>query len=241
MATFLKICQDVVRECGIEDGTDSSARPTTVTGQSGELNRIVNYVRDFYQELQDEQDWRWMRKKFTLQTVSGTGEYAYTACTDVDTAAAITRFKSWRLNDRRNPPKIYLTSSGVGAEVFLSFTRWYNFEYLYKTGSLQTQTSLPLTITVNPANKIELGIKPNDIYTVTGDYNMSAQILTADGDTPEMPSDYHRLIMYGAMQWYAMHESAPEVLMRAERGINRIRRLLVRNQTEPFRFGGPVA
>ena len=241
MSTYLQLCQDVARECGVAGGADTSPKPTAVTGQTGELNRIVNWVADAYEEIQGSRNWRWLRKSFTVDTVDGTDTYAFGVCTDVDDAALITRFKTWRLDDPRNPPKIFLTTTGVGGQVLLTWAPWDNFEYLYKTGSLQTQTSQPIHITVNPKDEIQLGITPNDIYTLTGDYHKSAQILAADGDTPEMPSAYHKLIMYQAMEYYGLFESAPEIIARAQKGIKRINNQLKRNQDPPFRVGGPMA
>ena len=241
MATYLQLCQKVARECGIAGGTDLAPKPSAVTSQIGELNRLVNWVADAYKEIQEARNWRWLRKKFTVDTADGVNTYAFGVVTDVEDAAVITRFKAWRLNDRNNPPKLYLTSSGVASQVFLSWTVWDNFEYLYETGALQNQTSQPVHITVNPNDEIQLGITPNDIYTLTGSYWRSAQILAADGDIPEMPVQYHDLIMYQAMEWYGMYESAPEIIMRAQKGINRIMNQLKRNQEVPFRLGGPLA
>lgn len=241
MATFLKICQDVARECGVAGGADASPKPTTVVGLSGELNRIKNWVADAYSEIQGSRNWRWLRKDFTVDTVAGTDTYAFTDCTDIDDNAIISRFKTWRLDDRRNPPKLYLTSAGIGAQVFLSFTAWDNFEYLYKTGSLQNQTSQPVHITVNPKDEIQLGITPNDVYTLTGSYHKSAQILALDADVPEMPSSYHDLIKYQAMEFYGIFESAPEIVSRAQRGIKRLTSQLNRNQGQAFRISGPLA
>ncbi len=241
MSTYLQICQNVARECGIAGGADISPKPSTVTGQIGELNRLVNWVADAYSEIQGARNWRWLRKKFTVDTVDGTNTYAFGVVTDVDDAAVITRFKEWRLDDRRNPPKIHLTSAGVGSQVFLSWTRWDNFEYLYETGALQNQTSQPVHISVNPKDEIQLGITPNDIYTLTGSYHRSAQILAADGDIPEMPVQYHDLIKYQAMEYYGYFEAAPEIIARAEKGKNRLMNQLRRNQETSFRVGGPLA
>ena len=241
MATFLKICQDVARECGVAGGADPSPKPTAVVGQSGELNRVVHWVADAYKEIQGARNWRWLRKKFSVNTVDGTDTYAFGDCTDVDDAALITRFKEWHLDDPRNPPKIYLTTTGVGGQVLLTWAPWDNFEYLYKTGALQTQTAQPIHITVNPKDEIQLGITPNDDYTLIGDYHKSAQILAADGDIPEMPIAYHDLIKYTAMEYYALFESAPEILTRAEKGKIRLMNQLKRNQERLFRTGGPMA
>jgi len=241
MSTYLKICQDVARECRVGGGADPSPQPLSVTGQRGELNRIVHWVRNAYEEIQNARNWRWLRKKFVVDTVAGTATYAPGVCTDVDDAALITRFKTWRLDDRRNPPKIHLKTTGVGGQVFLSWSMWDNFSYLYETGTLQTQTSQSIHITVNPEDQFQLGIVPNDIYVVSGEYHKSAQILTNDTDIPEMPVDYHNLIMYKAMKYYGLSESAPEIIIRADDGIRLVGNQLNRNQSMPFRMGGPLA
>jgi hypothetical protein len=241
MATFLKICQDVARECGVAGGADASPRPTTVVGQSGESNRIVNWVADAYVEIQSARSWRWLRKDFTFDTVSGTDTYAFGAVTDVDTAAAITRFREWRVKDRRNPPRLYLQSAGVNAQVFINYMRWDIFESIYKIGAVQSQTSQPTSITINPDDELVLALTPNDVYTVTGSYIRSPQILAADGDVPEMPDAFHSLIKYQAMEYYGIFESAPEIISRAQRGISRVMNQLKRNQEPVIRRGGPLA
>lgn len=241
MSTYLQICQDVARECGVGGGADTSPKPNAVVGQTGELNRITHWVADAYVEIQNGESFRWLRKKFSVDTVAGTDTYAFGVCTDVDDAALITRFKTWRLNDPRNPPKIFLTATGNGGQILLTWAPWDNFEYLYKTGSLQNQTSQPIHITVNPKDEIQLGITPNDIYTLIGDYHKSPQVLAADGDVPEMPSHYHDLIKYQAMEFYGLFESAPEIISRAQKGIRRITNQLKRNQSQPFRIAGPLA
>ncbi|PCJ39143.1 MAG: hypothetical protein COA71_14600 [SAR86 cluster bacterium] len=241
MADYLTICQDVARECGIAGGADASPKPTAVTGQIGELNRVVNWVADAYTEIQGARDWRWLHKKFTVDTVDGTDVYASGAVTDSDAAATITRFKAWHVDDPINPPKQFLKSSGTGSEVFLAFVKWPYFEHLYKTGSLQDQKSQPIHITVNRKDELQLGLTPDAVYTVTGYYLRSAQILAANTDTPEMPSDYHSLIKYQAMEYYGIFESAPEIIARAQFGMRRIMNQLKRNQEAPFRIAGYLA
>lgn len=241
MTTFLKLCQDVTRECGISGGTDLTPKPTTTVGQIGELNRVVNWVITAHKEIQNARSWRWMRKKFEFDTVADQDTYLFSAVTDVATSNAITRFKSWRLNDRRNPPKIFLKSAGETSQIFLSWVTWDNFEFLYHTGAIQAQSAQPIHITVSPDNEIVIGMSPNDVYTLRGDYYRSAQILTADDDVPELPEDYHDLIMYQAMEYYGLYESAVEIISRAQSGSVRLMNQLRRNQAEGFRKGSPLA
>lgn len=238
MSTYKEICQDVARECDIAQG---ETVPTSVTGQIGELNRIVNWVTDEYKRLQNQTRWRWLRRPFKLTTTADDDKYAFSDAKDAIDDATITRFRSWRLTDVHNPPKIYLQSSGVGSQVLLSWCSWNQFQFLYKTGSLQDQTSQPVHITVDPQDNIRLGLTPNDTYVVTGEYYRSPQILAADADEPEMPEEYHELIMYMALRRYALFESAPEILQVAKDGIRQYGNALRHTQGPRFRFQGPLA
>ena len=238
MATNLELCKKLAVQVGITNGG-----PTDVTSQTAgsELQRIVDWINDAYTEIQGDLEWKWLRKKFTLAISDGDDSYAFGDCTDVDDASAITRFKEWHLADRRNPPKMYLTSVGVSGETLLTWDVWDNFEYLYKTGSIQDQTARPSHISVDPALNIRLGLTPNDSYTVTGTYHKSAQLLTADADVPEMPARYHDLIVYNAMMYYADYKSAPDVERRALKGIRRLRPQLRVNQGPTIRVAQALA
>ncbi len=236
--TFLQICQSFCGECGIAGG---ESVPSSVTGQTGELARGINWVKQRWKKIQNSNNsnWRWMRVGFTVNTVADDDTYASTDCTDVLTSTAIARFKRWRIQDRNDPAKIYLTSSGVGTQTWLTYLDWDDFKAIYRIG---TQNSgFPAHITIDPQNNLVLGPAPNGIYTVTGDFVRSAQELSADGDTPEMPSDFHELIVYEAMQDYGYFEAAPEVLARGKELAAPLKRQLQADQLPTFRMAGPMA
>lgn len=234
MSTFLEICENTRRECKV-NGTISA-----VTGQTGMLNDIVQWVIQQYTQIQNMNDgrWRWMRRVFTLATVAGTDSYAYGDCTDVDAGDPISRFNAWRVDVVRDRPKIYKTADGVGGETHLIYLPWDKFKLLYKIGT-QNQGK-PVHITVDPQDNLVLGPNPDDAYTITGDFWRSAQILAADGDEPEMPSQFHDLIMYRAMEQYALTKSAEEIMQKAGFGIRRLQTQLELNQLPKIRLGGPL-
>ena len=236
---FLSLCVEAQRECDIT-GTDIAA----VTNQVGELRRVVNWVIQAWTEIQNRHAsgpyWKWMRSVFTVDTTSGDDTYAGTDCTDSRLSAAITRFSRWwELDDRGcSNVKIYLTSAGVASERYLAFMDWATFRYTYKLG---TQTNgYPAHFTIDPQNNLVLGPKPDGIYTVSGEYQMSAQVLAVNGDTPEMPSQFHQLIVYGAMRKFAGFESAPDVLSRAVTEGNKVMRQLELNQLPPVTIAPPL-
>jgi hypothetical protein len=208
------LVQDAVRECDI-----SGPPPTTVLTQPKEIDRVVNWVADAYTELQSlRQNWRWLRSRFTLNTAPNDDTYAGTDCTDSRTGTPITRFSRWWMRNELDEPGItrYLASAGVAGEVWLVPLEWSTFRRIYRRGVQTLARSNPVHVTVDPQNNLCLGPNPNDIYTIQGEYQMSAQVLAANADVPEMPAQFHRLIVYKAMLKYAFFESAPEVKQRAE-------------------------
>ena len=231
---FLEIGQKIRSQTGLGSG------PTTMVGQTGQLARVVEWADDSYTEIQNMHGglWRWLRREFTLSTSASDSSYAFGDCTDVDAGTAITRFKSWRVHDYVDRPRIYLTSSGVATETYLTYLPWDSFKLIYKIGT--EQTGFPAHISVDPQNNLRLGPTPNAVYTITGDFYRSAQTLSENTDTPEMPADYHMLIVYHAMEHYGYFSVAQEALARAERLGRRMLRSLEHNQLPQMTARGPM-
>ena len=238
MSTFLQLAADLRQEA-----TDSGSGPLTVLSQFGELGRFVKWITNAYAELQQtREDWLWMRRNFTVDTVAGTDSYAYTDCTDSTTATAIARFARWYEGyDTTGFPyfSAYLTATGVGDQQPLLSIDWDTFRRLYKFG---TQTNArPAHVAVGPDLKFYLGPKPDAVYTVGGTFQLGPQILAADGDEPEMPSRFHNLICYEAMSKYGGSRVAPEAMLRAAGEGGRLRSALELDQLPKMGYGEPLA
>lgn len=234
---FLAICQRLRQECDV-----AGTGPSAVTGQTGELKRVVDWAASAWDEIQGKYpNWRWMRSRWSVNTVAGTDTYAATACTDTRLSASLARFKRWWPFDEngRSNVKIYLQSSGVGTERWISFLPWPNFLAIYRIGT--QNNGVPAHFTIDPQNNLVLGPKPDGIYVVSGEYQMSKQSLAADGDTPEMPADYHMLVVYEGMKKYAGFEAAPEVYQRGAREGGVLWRQLELDQKPPPTLGEPLA
>lgn len=237
MSTYLELCQKLRRECRI-----AGTGPSAVTGQTGLLERVVGWIPDAYRDIQLRcPSWRWMRTEFTVNTVDGTDAYAYGACTDVKTGQAITRFRAWWAHDRRAPFKCHRTSDGVATQGYLIYLPYSTFRHTYKFGAQQSQTGQPAHISVDDSNRIVIGPNPNGVYTISGEFQRGAQILADDDDEPDMPEDYHDLIVYYAMQRYAASSIAAEVLARANLEGGRLLRALERDQMPAMILGGALA
>ncbi len=237
----LELCNMLAREAGVSGGNTAF---TTVVGVTGELDRLVGYIDNAWEEVQNAHmdagdNWRWMRVGFTLQTVAAQDAYAFGAAIDDLTTAAITRFRKWMIQDEDDPPKIFLTSGGVSGQGWMSFIVWNDFKFLYKIG---TQVdSQPYHITVDPQNNLVLGPQPGDIYTVSGDYLRSAQTLPLDTDIPEMPVDFHKLIVWKALVAYGLFESAPECITKGEHYATTYMGDLENDQLSRIGVQGPMA
>lgn len=234
---YLALCRQAVQDC---DVSGSGTTPTTVVSQTGQLKLIVDWVKNAYIEIQNKHtDWRWMRRQFTFNTVNNDGIYEYGDCTDVDASAVITRFDRWWADDYEFPFTIYAQAAGVAAERDLQYLPWSYFKRMYRRG---TQVSgPPAHVSVDDANRLVLGPKPDGIYVVSGEFQRSAQILAADADIPEMPTQFHMLIVYRAMMKYAGFESAPEVYDTGNAQATMMIRQLEANQKPMPRMAPPLA
>lgn len=234
--TYLSLCQDTRRECRV---AGTSTTPSTVVGQTGRLGDIVAWVAQAYTEIQEAKDWNWLRSTFTVNTVANDDTYAYGDCTDSRLSAVITRFSKWWLrNGDESNITLYLTSAGVGGENYLTPIDWIDFRERYKRGT-QT-TGQPIHVAIDPQGNLVLGPKPDAIYTINGEYQMSPQTLTADADVPEMPTRFHSLIMYRAMEKYGAANGAPEVFNRGGYEGGKKVRALERNQLPDVTLNGPL-
>jgi hypothetical protein len=182
-----------------------------------------------------------MRSSFTVNTTASDDTYAYGDCTDVGTGVAIDRFRCWWPQDRLNPFTQFLTSGGVSGQQWLIWMPYEQFYQVYKFGVQQSSTGQPIHVSVDDQDQIVLGPNPNGIYTVRGMFQRGAQPLTADGTTPDMPADFHDIIVYYAMERYAANSVAPEVLARAKLEGGRLMRALEQSQLPQIRMGRPLA
>lgn len=213
---YLQLCQRVRQECGI-----SGTGPVTVVSQSGEMKRIVDWVATAWEEIQQEYptwSWNWLRGTFTLPTVAGTDTYDYTD------AGIVSRFAQWKPDTF----SIYKASQGVAGEVELVYVPYENWRRVYEIG-VPVQ-GFPQHVTVKPDLTLALGPVPDDVYTVTGDYVLTPQTLSANTDTPAMPEQFHMAIVYLAMMYYGRYEAAAEIYADAQIKYQQVLRRIAMNQ-----------
>lgn len=226
---FLQLCQRTRQECGV-----SGSGPTTVTGQTGQLLKIVDWVAQAWVEIQTMRpNWRFMWKEFSFNTVAGTRDYS---TSDV----SITDLDQWDTSSFL----IYKTATGTSDQNELPFLEYRDWRPAYRVRMAERANDRPILFTLLPDDdSVRFEPCPDAIYTIDGDYKRTAQVFSASADEPTgLPSKFHMMIVYKAMQHYGFHESAPDVLANGEAWFNEWLPILEREQLPSMRIGAePVA
>jgi len=190
MADYLSICKDFRSKAGI-----AGTGPVAVTGQVGEYQRIVTWVREAWVKIQTlPYDWTWMWAEYTpFETIASTSDYVLTNV-DVIHTDSITLFK---------------TSVGPSAKYRVRYEDWKGFQL--KFGAVTSDDGTPTVVTRMPSGGLRFYPAPDVPYTVGFEYQTDAQVLTANADTPAIPSQYHDIILYRALLDYAGYEETTDV------------------------------
>lgn len=221
---FLELCQAVRREAGI-----SGSGPTAVTNQIGEMDRVVNWVKTAWNDIQTMRpNWMWMRATFIFNTTASDHDYTPAQ------AGIASRFSAWSPTSFR----IYKTSAGLSNQYHLPEISFDDFRRIYLTNTRVEGT--PVCFAIAPDLSIVLGPFPDGIYTVEGEYWKAPQTLTANADTPEMPAQFHPLIVWKALEHYGYFESATEVIARAQKEMKFYRNRLQLNQLPDTAMAEPL-
>jgi hypothetical protein len=225
--TFLELCQAVALYSGTGDGN----KPTTVTGQTGRLALIVNWVQDAWQELQYSRNaWGFMRSDFTSELIGGQAEYT---ADDL----GITDHAQWVQDGVMT---IYLETDQAG-ESFLPWIDYRLWKEQYDRGT-PTDTK-PTCVAMSPDNKLCFGPKPDtaNTYVVRGQYIKAPQELTSDADEPSLPERFHKIIMWKALISLADFDEAATHMQTARRRYGELLFALERDQLhERITIGAPA-
>lgn len=221
--TYLELCQRLRQEAGL-----SGTGPASVLSQTGEMKRIVDWVASAYEDIQNlHATWRFLRTDFSFSTIASTQDY-------LPTSVSLSDFGSWIKNDIR----IY---SSVADEDSLEYCPWEIFRQAYYFGSNRTQTGRPTVITVKPNNALALWQIPNDVYTVNGEYYKTAQSMTANADSPLIPTRFQMIIVWKGLMHYGAYAGADEKYAHGSNEYKKLLALLEYDQLEDFTFGEPLA
>lgn len=203
---------------------ESGASGDDITVLSGNLPRetarLKQWTADAWKEIQllHERHWRFLYKESTGFTVPvGASVLNPTEYAAEDVA-------EWGLRSFRIAPPLSARKDSVP----LQFVDYYDFRD--NDGRDPMITGKPLVFTVHPNTEaIHIAPAADAEYVLFYDYRKQPQSLIDASDIPIMPGRFHDLIVYYALEKYALFESAQEALVKAQQGK---RRLLPELQTD---------
>lgn len=221
--TFLEICQRTRELAGI-----AGTGPTTTVNQTGEMGRLVNWVKQSWIDIQNlQQTWNFMLTDLSFTTVQGQGDYTLANMN----ASTLRKLDGESL-------RCEVTASGYQNRQFLEKWDWAQFRDMYRFNTLTP--GRPVRFAVDPKNKsVCLAATPDATgYTITGRYWTQPVTLAADADVPAMPEQFHMLIAYWALSKYAGYEAATEAKQEAMENTARLLNALSVDQLPDMLLGG---
>lgn len=142
----------------------------------------------------------------------------------------------------RDTIRCYPTATGVSGEQFLDSIAFDAWRDAYMLGAMRSVQTRPVVVAVGPDQSLNLGPPPNGLYTITGDYWTGPTVMVADTDLPTgLPTRFHNLIIFMAMEKYGYFESAGDVIQRALKEGGETMRQLEVARMPMMGFGGALA
>ncbi|MES2942924.1 MAG: hypothetical protein V4772_08650 [Pseudomonadota bacterium] len=220
---FLSLVQRAASECG------AANVPQSVLGQTGEALRFVNWVNEAWNDIQSShQDWLWLRSSTSFALTQGQAIY-----TPVECGISSGNFGDWD----RETFRYYTTASGLPTEMFVGYMDYDKWRDIYQFGSQRDVESQPIHATITPDKSLGMGPSPAAGYTFSADYYLAPSYMAANADIPLLPTQFHLLIVYGAMMSYAAFESAQEVYQRGEKKYKEVMQKLIVDQLPELMVG----
>ncbi|WP_404466263.1 hypothetical protein LG331_08235 [Vreelandella aquamarina] len=214
--TFLELCQRLRQEVGA-----AGSGPAAVSGQNGEAQRLVNWIRQAWLEIQSQRaDWAFAWATGEIEMEDGYREYALP-----------NNFASFI------PETIYLEDRRLRLITYPEFRRHFR----------KAKQEVPRYITVKPSgaasldSSVEIDANPGETQFLTFEYFRLPQSLSLNTDVPRLPDHYHMAIVYRAMIQYGMYENAPEVVQQGQLNLERVMTDVARTQLPAMELGGPLA
>lgn len=199
----------------------SGSGPSAVTGQTGEMKRVVDWVASAWVEIQAERpDWLFMKSPFSVSLSVGAPSVIVSstlASVQKDTVIATDGATRWPLSYLEPSDFAYIERrDGQKSGRIQYFT-------MDADGTLRT---MPVT---------------NEAVTVMGDYYRTPQQLAANTDVPLFPERYHMLIVYLSMTYAGAWEEASNIYQDGMTKFGRLMNDMTMEQLPKWVMPGPVA
>lgn len=209
---WLSICRRVRKEIGLS-GTDTS--PASVTGQTGEMLNVVNWVGSAWLAVQGRAKWEWQWENTTVTILAG----AYFV------AAAVSA-------DRY---EIDATYAGTWP---LEYMPWDDFRVVYPAALITAGN--PTHWTVRPDRAVAVNARPETDLVLTVERFVNPSAIGGDAESPLMPEHQHEAIVWRAVMFYAGHDEAKALHEHAKTEFERIMGEAAIDDLPDYELGPPL-
>lgn len=211
---FLQLCQRLRQETGIAD-----SGPSSVTGQQGDMKRIVDWVNDTWDQLQTmHNNWSWMWGENTLAITAGNAEYA-------------------EPTDLRELVKDALYLIDGSSETRITLISYEDYRAKYRT----LASGRPTEMAIKPNGRVVFNASPDQGYTLSYEYWKKPAPLVNGIDAPSLPERYHMVIVWLALMEYAVFDEAPELFQKGKSNSKRLLAGLKRETLPKLKKARPLA
>lgn len=208
---YLALVQDLARQSGTLAGGVTIA---SVAGLTGRGEKLANWIASAWTDIQNQRRWNFLRTTYSASLIVNTTTYT-------SSSFSLTRFSAW-VEDKPNyrAVTIYDPDIGQSDETEISQISYESWRQSYDRGT--HDATRPIEWAVSPARELCVGCKPDQVYTIRGEYWKSPQTLSANTDEPEAPEHLHKIIVYRAMILMAEADESIPSLQMAEREYQRL-------------------
>ena len=199
--TFLEMVKALRRETSV-----SGEGPAAVTGQTGEMGRLVAWILQADNEIQTYRvDWNFLWKTGAFSTIASQGLYDLTLAADMGGAGnEITDFNLFENFDPNigKGPKLFVDSDQL---IYLPWGQ-------YDPNSYGAGETKPYDMTIRPDGKWLFLPTPDIVFAITFNYYSTPVVMVDNADVSVIPVIYHDIVVSRAMMYYAEYEDAPELM-----------------------------
>lgn len=206
----------------------SGSGPTTLVDASNDVLRLADAISDTWLSLQLEpRNWKWMRG-------SAVGPAAAASNVNTGESLGIDRFGRFRPGSRWYTVRAFEPDN---AQSVWSL-RWVKEHDIFVRQFMDSAVmpGPPQCWTISPAGELLIGPQPDRAYQLKADFVRAPTLLEDDADEPDMPVDFHMLLVWRALIHAGKNSVSAE---RVSNGMDRMAELwepLLAQQAEQITF-----
>lgn len=224
--TFLELCQRLADKAGI-----TSAIPS-VTNQVGELKRVVNWIAEAYEYIQNKHtDWEFLRRDVLFTAAINKATYT-------PAEAGVPAFGQWRFIQRW---RSYRDAVGVADEQPIEYVPYDAFRDRFMFSTSRLMVGRPTVVTEAPDQSLIFWPIPDQVYIIVGEAYRSPAVMVANSDTPIFAARFHNVIVHRALMFYGEYEGDPNTFGAGQTECARVLSMMESVYLPEWHTPGPMA